>query len=128
MVTLQGTMHTDRVTTKAEVQTQVVKALHDRAMAIMLTKRHDYAEEGDIFSNFRFAGYVLDWAVKRGVRGRYLDALALIATKIARLVEMLGGKEPMNEAIEDTCVDLANYALILGAMFLTERRPNGKED
>jgi len=76
-------------------------------------KRHDYASDDDPLSNFRFVAYVVDFAVKKGVRGRALVYLVHIATKLARLIELLGaGKVPNNESIEDTLRDLGVYSQI----------------
>lgn len=109
----------DRVMTRAEAQSRVVDGLFQQAQEIIVRKGHDYAADDNLFSNFEFTGYVLDIAVRRGIRGRDLSCLCLMMTKIARLLELLGGKEPNNESIEDTALDLANYAILLAAMRLT---------
>jgi len=76
-------------------------------------KRHDYASDDDPLSNFRFVAFVLDFAVQKGVRGRALVYLTHLATKMARLIELLGtGKVPKNESIDDSLRDLGVYSQI----------------
>ena len=80
---------------------------------IMLSKGDDYANT-DRLSNFKLAG---------GVSGlnAELNCLSLIATKVARLGVLLNSKnEPNNESIQDSVLDLANYALLL-SMILSEK-------
>lgn len=86
--------------------------LEDMKKTLVL-KAGDYAVPQDNLSNFRFSGYILDRAMEQGVGGMDLSFLALISTKLARLVVLLGsGKKPNNEAVADSAMDLANYAVL----------------
>ena len=78
-----------------------MQELHDK-------KNHDYAEDGNPYSNFEFAAKVAE-----GFTG--IDAVfaVLIGVKLARLKELTAkGKTPNNESINDTRVDLAMYATL----------------
>lgn len=79
----------------------------------ILLKGDDYAGE-DRLSNFKHAGNIT------GI-GAELNCLSLIATKVARLGQLLNGKEPNNESIEDSILDLANYSVLL-YMITTENK------
>jgi hypothetical protein len=93
------------------------QALLARGFELLDAKAHDYAQAGDALSNFRFTGMVLDAAVVAGVHGADLAFLALLATKIARMIALRGkGVAAKNETITDTCVDMANYAALWGAL------------
>lgn len=75
-------------------------------------KGDDYAGE-DRLSNFKFAGAICGLSAER-------QCLSLVATKVARLGQLLSGKEPKNEAIKDSVLDLCNYGVLL-AMLLAEK-------
>lgn len=80
-----------------------------------LKKAHDYAKSGDPYSNFRHSAAIA------GVDPLTVF-LVMIGVKIARLNSLYSeGKEPNNESIEDTWLDLANYAII-GAAFVAGGR------
>jgi hypothetical protein len=67
-------------------------------------KNHDYAKTDDPLSNFKKAASlgIEPW---RGVLVRMSD-------KFARLEQLAGGKEPKNESLRDTLIDLAVYSLL----------------
>ena len=78
--------------------------LHDR-------KSHDYAQERNKYSNFTRAAELT---------GTFKDPVdqvfaSMIGIKLARLAELLNGKEPKNESIRDSFVDLVNYAALWGS-------------
>lgn len=76
---------------------------------IMLSKGDDYANT-DRLSNFKLAGSI------SGLNAE-LNCLSLISTKVARLGVLLGsGKTPMNESVQDSVLDLANYSILLSAI------------
>lgn len=85
----------------------------------MLSKGDDYANE-DRLSNFKLAGNIAG-------TGAELNCLNLIATKVARLGTLLNqqNQKPKNESIEDSLLDLANYATLL-SMLINERNSNGQ--
>lgn len=72
---------------------------------IILKKGNDYATT-DRLSNFKMAGEICNLTPQQ-------NCLSLIATKVARLGVLLSGKVPDNESIEDSLIDLANYAALL---------------
>lgn len=75
-----------------------MKEVHDR-------KSHDYAQDHDPFSNFRRAAQIVDW-----FRDPSDQVFAgIIGIKLARLAELMNGKQALNESMEDNLIDLANY-------------------
>jgi hypothetical protein len=90
----------------------------DRALIPMVltnrAKRRDYAEDGSPFTNFErtadFAGFEAIW----------LSALFNCAQKLARITALRkNGRldDPSNEAVEDTLLDNAVYAVIALAIY-----------
>jgi len=79
------------------------------------SKSHDYAKDNDPFSNFKRSAEIA--AVSPNIVFQ-----VMIGIKIARLEELLRGKEPKNESIEDSFIDLANYCVLWGAFY------KGKEE
>ena len=73
---------------------------------VLLNKGDDYANV-DRLSNFKLAGQIAGGNAQ-------LNCLNLIATKVARLGVLLNTQDkPKNESINDSIMDLANYALLL---------------
>ena len=73
---------------------------------VLLNKGDDYANV-DRLSNFKMAGQIAGGNAQ-------LNCLNLIATKVARLGVLINSKDkPKNESINDSIMDLANYALLL---------------
>ena len=73
---------------------------------LLLTKGNDYANE-DRLSNFKLAGSIAGGNAAT-------NCLNMIATKVARLGNLLtSDKIPVNESINDSVIDLANYAVLL---------------
>lgn len=72
---------------------------------IFLKKWDDYASD-DRLSNFKLAGNICGITPEQ-------QCLSLIATKVARLWQLLGWKEPKNEAKVDSCIDGSNYFFLL---------------
>jgi hypothetical protein len=110
------------MTSKHQLQTAVLEDMYAKMGEILAKKGNDYSTRDDRFSNFVFSSMILDAAVKNEVSGPPLAFLSLISTKMARLIELYGsGKKPQNEAIEDSLLDLANYALLWGAWHVSQR-------
>ena len=79
--------------------------------ALVASKAHDYADNGNVYSNFegsaRSAGVSVDLVFQ-----------VMIGIKVERLRQLMSGKIANHESIEDTIMDLANYA----ALWLGYRR------
>lgn len=90
--------------------------LVERQREVMLSKGDDYANT-DRLSNFKSAAYICGLTTAQ-------HCLAMIATKVARLGVLLDPKAgtPRNESIQDSVLDLANYAQLLN-MILEEETP-----
>ena len=84
-------------------------SLLDEMRAIHERKNQDYASDQNPYSNFEFAGMIA---------AMFSDPVdisfaGLIGVKVARLAELRGkGKQPQNESIDDTMLDLAVYAAL----------------
>lgn len=76
-----------------------------KAENVLLKKGDDYANT-DRLSNFKDAGKITGITTEQ-------HCLALIATKVARLGNLFSGKTPNNESIQDSILDLFNYAALL---------------
>ena len=80
---------------------------------ILFKKGNDYANE-DRLSNFKLDGGICGLKAEQ-------NCLSLIATKVARLGVLLNtDKEPNNESIQDSVLDLANYSILL-SMILNDK-------
>lgn len=80
---------------------------------ILFKKGDDYSNT-DKLSNFKLAGGICGLKAEQ-------NCLSLIATKVARLGVLLNSeKAPNNESIQDSVLDLANYAMLL-SMILKEK-------
>jgi len=87
------------------------KEIHDK-------KSHDYASDSNPFSNFEQAASVANVTTHEVFK-------VLIGIKLARLSELLtNNKDPKNESIEDTFIDLANYCLLWGSYYAERRIEN----
>ena len=82
---------------------------------LLKKKNNDYAEDNNCFSNFEYCADKTDISVENVF-------MVFLAVKLARLKELLSGKETKNESIIDTLKDMANYA-VLFSIYL-----NNKED
>lgn len=96
--------------------------LTEKMKAILYKKREDYSSESDVLSNFKLVGAITGLSPAR-------VALVLMAVKIVRLGELTRsestgsgvtqGKNPKNESIEDSSLDLGNYNALF-EMLLSE--------
>lgn len=88
-------------------------ALLDEMRELHFSKNHDYAQDGNPYSNFCQAA-----EVAAGFSG--IDAVfaTMIGVKLARLRELTSaGKTPNNESIDDTRKDLAMYATLWASYY-----------
>lgn len=93
--------------------------LIDKCKAIHNSKSHDYASEDNSFSNFEQAAFIV------GLFNKPIDQVfaGIIGIKVSRLGQLLNGKIPKNESIEDSFIDLSNYSLLWAAY---HKRENDK--
>ena len=95
-----------------------IKELHER-------KAHDYSKESDPYSNFKFAALLV------AEFSNPVDQVfaSLIGVKISRLSQLLGGKEPNNESIEDSFKDLTTYCALWTSHYVDTHQPrtSGKD-
>ena len=99
-------------------QKQSFAAMVAKMESTLFKKGNDYANT-DRLSNFKLAGAIAGGSAET-------NCLNMIATKVARLGVILNSSgEPNNESIEDSILDLANYAVLLG-MILEDRKPAAK--
>jgi hypothetical protein len=93
----------------------VTKVLADLAV-LHAAKSHDYAQDGNPFSNFEEA------AASAGVPVDTVFAV-MLGIKQARLKELQGaGKTPRHESVADTQIDLALYAVLRAAYARRQQR------
>lgn len=90
--------------------------LLEQSRAIHETKSHDYASAADPHSNFRYAETVMTPFPEC-----YKPYAGLIGQKLARLAQLLSGKAPKHESIEDSFVDLMTYCGLMGARWKAEQ-------
>lgn len=88
-----------------EQQSKLLGEFYAEKKNILKLKGEDYANE-DVLSNFKSAGENIGISAE-------LQCLSLIATKVARLGNLLSGKTPNNESISDSILDLSNYTDLL---------------
>jgi hypothetical protein len=74
---------------------------------VLVCKGHDYASNSDRFSNFRLCEN-MGLPAWKGI-------LVRLGDKVSRLFSFASSQEMKvkDESFEDTCIDLANYALLL---------------
>ncbi len=97
--------------TKKE-QLAVFGYLTNEMKKTLFSKGDDYANQ-DRLSNFKLAGSIAGGDART-------NCLNLIATKVARLGVLLNSDQnPNHESIDDSVLDLANYAVLL-SMIINE--------
>lgn len=73
-------------------------------------KKADYASDQDRFSNFKIAAQFSGMKTYQSIEN-------LIGVKQARLLELRGKKEPLNESLRDTLIDRAVYSILAVVLF-----------
>ena len=98
-----------------------VKDLYAKAIKITMKKRKDYTTNhlADNHENFKRSAELISW-FKSDQDKAYVG---LIGTKLARLASLLSDeREPMNESIEDSFIDLINYCGLWAERILSESK------
>ena len=89
---------------------EVIEML-DKIKQIHAKKNEDYASVNP-FDNFQRSAVVSEWFNNRFDK----VFVTLIATKLARLATLLNSdKQPNNESVEDSFLDLATYCILWSA-------------
>jgi len=91
-----------------------IQQTFDDALALLKAKNHDYATETDPFKNFRFSEMV-GASVDLAILVRMSDKLARVANLRTQAAVIA------DESIQDTLIDLCNYAAIL-KVYLDEKK------
>lgn len=89
---------------------QFIEALeksYTKNLDISKKKNADYAGIGDPFKNFKLCEMMGICSVEKGIMVRMCDKMSRIATLLDK------NESVLDERVEDTCADLANYAMIL---------------
>lgn len=97
-----------------DYQTEAVecKGFFDRALGVLTKKAHDYASEGDCFSNFTKIASMVNVSVEKVF-------LVFMAVKVARITELVEKNETkVGESISDSLTDIANYASLFSVYLL----------
>ena len=88
-----------------ETQSKLLGEFYAEKKNVLKLKGEDYANE-DVLSNFKTSGANIGISAEQ-------QCLSLIATKVARLGNLLSGKTPNNESVSDSILDLSNYTDLL---------------
>lgn len=95
--------------------TETKKAIefYKKCTDILGKKAHDYAQEGECFSNFKKIAMLCNISVEKVL-------LVFLAVKISRIAELIDkGKTEVGESLQDTLGDMSNYSCIL-SLYLDE--------
>lgn len=97
------------------------KFLEDTYAGCVATSRKknaDYAGDGDPFANFRLVEMLGICSVETGILVRMTDKMA----RCSNLLKEGKTNQVKDESVDDTLVDLANYAVILAAYRESKRK------
>lgn len=97
------------------------QALLKKALTVQQDKEYDYVNSTNVDENFERQAQIMLW---------FNDPMdkafaAMIGVKLARLSALLNGKEPKNESISDSFLDLLNYVGLWASSY--ERRIKNKK-
>jgi hypothetical protein len=98
----------------AEFKAMKAEAILEQGRKLLKTKGEDYTEDRDKnqFQNFDRSNLVASWFKNDDDK----SFAVLIGVKLARLASLLSSdKDPNNESIQDSFVDLVNYAALWAA-------------
>lgn len=90
-----------------------------RIQAIHTRKNHDYAQDGNPFSNFERAAELASWFKHEHDK----VFVTMLGIKLARLAELTSsGKTPNNESVDDTFLDFCTYGVLWMAYNQTKKK------
>ena len=87
------------------IESQKADEFFRKCQSILTSKANDYACEDDVFSNFKTAALICKVPVDK----IFLMALTIKIVRVSELLE----KTNKNESLEDSLMDLANYACLM---------------
>lgn len=82
-----------------------IEDVFDQLTSLVHAKAHDYADMSNVFSNFENTAELTGLSVEQVFH-------VMVGIKIERLRQLMTGKLPNFESIEDTLMDLANYSAL----------------
>lgn len=81
----------------------------ERMIEVVQAKSGDYASSGDTWQTFEDASEITGASIPEVIS-------VLVAIKIGRIRSLTeSGAKPNNESLYDTCIDAANYMVLLAA-------------
>lgn len=88
----------------------LIPEIFKKCQKVTMSKRHDYTSNpnSDNHENFKRSAEISSWFKNEQDKAYAV----LVGTKLARLGTLLGNKEPNNESIDDTFIDLVNYCAL----------------
>lgn len=87
---------------------EYVESILSQCQTVMTSKANDYAEVTNRWSNFEESAHMAGIAPEQSI-------IVLMGVKLSRLRQLtVNNKEVKNESMDDSILDLINYALILG--------------
>lgn len=89
----------------------------EKMTKITQDKSHDYANDSDPFANFSQVANMGITSVEKGFLVRMLDKMARISNYAS-----VGRLEVLDESIEDTLLDLANYSILLAGYIKSKEK------
>lgn len=96
------------------------KEMCDKMVEITKAKNHDYSSAEDPFANFKVVGS-LGLSIEQGFLTRMSDKMSRLANFTKQ-----GIFKVSDESFTDTCLDLANYAILL-AGYVESQKPKGPD-
>lgn len=96
--------------------------MHQKELELLKSKGSDYSNSEDILKNFKEVGEICK-LLNIDSRTSFGTHMFYILIKIQRLCNLINnGKKANNESVEDTIVDLRNYAGLLNCSLLEEEK------
>lgn len=98
--------------------------LTTKMFQIIKAKNQDYSGPGEAFTNFNQIELMT-----KGVVSREMGTVVRMTDKLSRVILLLQGSgQVLDEKIEDTLLDLANYSLLLILMLEEKNAKHQKSD
>lgn len=95
---------------KIEDQILHIAKFQQKQQDTLLKKGNDYAGD-DRLSNFKTVAAITNTTPE-------MVCLTMIGIKVARLGQLLSGKQAENESVRDSVEDLANYSILLDQILM----------